>query len=418
MALRIVLLSTYDQGHQPLGLASPAAFLKNRGHEVRSFDTSVEAPDPAALARADLVAFFLPMHTATRLAVPWIAKVRKLNPRARLAAYGLYAGLNRDYLRQLGVRWMAPVPMARSGYPVPSRDGLKPLERYSKLRVNGHSKRVGYTEASHGCKHLCRHCPVVPVYQGAFRVIDRETVLADIRQLVAAGAEHITFGDPDFLNGPLHAMRIVEDLSREFPGVTYDATIKIEHLRKHRDLLPRLRDTGCAFVTSAVESIDDNVLSKLRKGHTYAHFLEVVELFRRHGLTLAPTFLAFTPWTTRESYLALLKAIAELGLVENVASVQLGLRLLITAQSPLLELPEIQRVVTGFDAPSLLHRWRHPDPVVEDWSLKILRCVADQQKKGSSRTRIFERVWKEVAHEPLDLIPRSAIPYLDEPWYC
>ncbi len=131
-------------------------------------------------------------------------------------------------------------------------------------------------------------------------------VLADIRQQVAAGAEHITFGDPDFFNGPTHAMRIVDALHREFPSLTYDATIKIEHLLKHRELLPRLRETGCLFVTSAVEAVDDAVLAKLDKGHTRADFIEVASEFRRVGLALAPTFIPFTPWTAREQYRELL----------------------------------------------------------------------------------------------------------------
>ena len=46
-------------------------------------------------------------------------------------------------------------------------------------------------------------------------------------------------------------------------GLSYDATIKIEHLLKHSEELPRLRDTGCLFVTSAVESVDDAMLERL-----------------------------------------------------------------------------------------------------------------------------------------------------------
>ena len=109
---------------------------------------------------------------------------------------------------------------------------------------------MGYTEATRGCKHLCRHCPVVPVYRGAFRIVQQDVVLEDIRQQVAAGAEHITFGDPDFFNGPGHAIPIVEALHREWPALTYDVTIKMEHLLKHRELLPVLKATGCLFVTS------------------------------------------------------------------------------------------------------------------------------------------------------------------------
>ena len=49
-------------------------------------------------------------------------------------------------------------------------------------------------------------------------MVQREIVLADIRQQVAAGAQHITFGDPDFFNGPGHAIAIVEALARGIPG--------------------------------------------------------------------------------------------------------------------------------------------------------------------------------------------------------
>src|SRR4029077_6686131 len=128
----------------------------------------------------------------------------------------------------------------------PDRAGVPPLTRYAALQMPDGSTRVaGSTDATRGCKHLCRHCPIVPVYRGRFHAIPVDAVLADIRQQVAAGAQHFRFGDPDFLNGPTHARRIVERLAAEFPGLTYDATIKIEHLLKHASLLPVLAATGC-----------------------------------------------------------------------------------------------------------------------------------------------------------------------------
>src|SRR5580704_11703216 len=280
--MKVLLISTYELGRQPFGLASPAAWLVQRGHDVRCADLSIESLQPDVARDRDLIAFYLPMHTASRLAVQLIPKIRRMNPAAHLCCYGLYAPLNEAYLRTLGVGSIlggefeaglaalaggaSPGPLVsldRLQFITPLRAGLPPLEEYAKLRVNGMRKRAGYTEASRGCKHLCRHCPVVPVYQGTFRVVQPEVVLEDIRRQVAAEAEHITFGDPDFFNGPTHAMRIVETLHSEFPRLTYDATIKIEHLLKQRDLMPRLKETGCLFVTSAVESVDDAVLEKL-----------------------------------------------------------------------------------------------------------------------------------------------------------
>jgi radical SAM superfamily enzyme YgiQ (UPF0313 family) len=442
--MKVVLISTYELGRQPFGLASPAAWLTGAGHEVTCIDLSVDSLPPGVVRAAGLVAFYLPMHTATRLAVDVITKVRHLNPSAHLCCYGLYAALNEPYLRELGAASifggefepgllrlvnrlergepdtsLEPlISIERLKFLVPDRSTLPPLNRYAKLRLNGYTRRAGYTEASRGCKHLCRHCPVVPVYNGHFRIVQAEIVLEDIRRQVAAGAEHITFGDPDFLNGPTHAIRIVEALHREFPELTYDATIKIEHLRKHRDLLPALKRTGCLFVTSAVESLNDAVLEKLDKGHTRQEFIEVVWEFRELGLTLAPTFIPFTPWTTVEDYRELLQQAAELDLIDQVAPIQLALRLLIPAGSRLLELEEVRAVVSGYDQEALLHRWTHADPAVDTLAARALRVAAE---KGTRR-QIFGRLWELVNDAPLhddpDRIARAAIPYMDEPWYC
>ncbi len=101
--MRVVLISTYELGHAPFGLASPKAWLAADGHEVRTLDLAVEKLDESAIRAADVVAFYLPMHTATRLALPVIERVRCSNPNTRIACYGLYAPLNADLLRGLGV---------------------------------------------------------------------------------------------------------------------------------------------------------------------------------------------------------------------------------------------------------------------------------------------------------------------------
>src|SRR5688500_18968763 len=101
--MAVLLLSTYGMGRQPFGLASPAAWLREAGVAVTCVDLSRERLPEDAVRAADLVGFFLPMHTATRLAVPVIDRVRALNPRARVCAYGLYAPLNAQLLREHGV---------------------------------------------------------------------------------------------------------------------------------------------------------------------------------------------------------------------------------------------------------------------------------------------------------------------------
>jgi radical SAM superfamily enzyme YgiQ (UPF0313 family) len=441
--MRALLVSTYDLGRQPFGLASPAAWLRRAGIEVDCADTSRQPLDDGRISAASMVAFYLPMHTATRMAAALIERVRRVNPAARLCAYGLYAPLNAGWLRDRGVHDVLgpeaeedlvafahsqlPIPnsqdIARLAFIQPDRRDLPSPDQYAALQMPDGSLRVmGSTDATRGCKHLCRHCPVVPVYQGQFRVVPIDVVVDDIRAQVGAGAEHISFGDPDFLNGPTHARRLVERFAREFPGVTYDATIKIEHLLDHADMLPVLRDTGCLFVTSAVESIDDEVLTRLRKGHTRADFYRAVALCRQAGIRMTPTFIPFTPWTSLEAYTELLDVLDELDLVEDVAPIQLGIRLLVTAESPLLELPDIVAVVQPFDPTSLTWPWRHPDTRVDGLHAAVMGIVRDMST--APRDDVFDAI-SVRARESLGLSSAlrvhragTAGPRVTEPWYC
>ena len=452
----ILLVSTFDMGRQPFGLASPAAWLLDAGADVVCVDLAKERLLEDVVRRSDVVAFFLPMHTATRLALPVIDRVRAWNPGARLAAYGLYAPLNEALLRARGVtevlggefeadlvRVCMPAPdgvaadaearsvvgaaarpeIPRLQFRVPVRTGLLPLTRYATLQVGDERRVAGYTEASRGCKHRCRHCPIVPVYDGRFRVVSADVVLADVRAQVEAGARHITFGDPDFFNGIRHAEAIVRGFAREFPGLTYDVTIKIEHLLQHAAMLPSLRDTGCAFVTSAVESLDDHVLSLLDKGHTRQDFFDVASLCRETRLTLAPTFVPFHPWTTIENYCDLLDTLERLDLVDHVAPIQLAIRLLVPEGSRLLELDDMRERAGAFDATTLTYKWTHTDPRVDQLQRDVAATVG--RRLVSERRTVFEEI-TTMAHEraglPRAAAPRASegqsVPYRDEPWYC
>ncbi len=501
--MNVLLISTYELGRQPFGLASPAAWLCQAGHAVRCLDLSREPFDESAAGWADLIAFYVPMHTATRLAAGLVEPVRRANPAAHICFYGLYAPVNEPWLRRLGAQTIlggefesalvhladrlgnsqsgsisreahdasgtavilrAPmhpigarrisaseastsvairkppeqpnavqseplISLARQQFHVPDRSLLVPLDRYAHLRLpDGRELVSGYTEASRGCKHRCRHCPIVPVYDGVFRIVQPEIVLEDVRRQVRAGARHVTFGDPDFFNGPRHALEIVRALHAEFPELSYDVTIKVEHLLARASNLAVLRDTGCLFVTTAVESLDDQVLAKLEKGHTRADFLDVVALMRRVGLAIQPTFIPFTPWTTLDSYLDLLDTLASLDLAETIAPVQLAIRLLVPAGSRLLELEEMRQLLDPFDPAMLTHPWRHADPRVDRLQQEIAAVVENSRSQNVSRSEIVVRAHgaalAAAGRAPVSSafesprLSRAAIPFLTEPWYC
>jgi radical SAM superfamily enzyme YgiQ (UPF0313 family) len=450
----VVLISTYEMGRQPFGLASPAAWLREAGASVTMQDLAVSHFEPESVRHADMIGIYVPMHTATRLAQTLLRRVRSLNGGAHICVYGLYAPMNESALRELGAdsivggefeqslvdlfhrvidagagngeRPALPtISLERRLFKVPDRTGLPSLDAYAQLDMGNGKRRVtGYTEATRGCKHSCRHCPVVPVYQGRFVVVQPEVVLEDIRRQVAAGAEHVTFGDPDFFNGPAHAMRVVRRLHDEFPQLTYDATIKVEHLVRHADLLPELERTGCVLVTSAIESFDDTILERFDKRHSREDVEQAVDSLRSAGLALSATFVPFTPWTTLGGYARFLGTVGELELIDNIAPIQYAIRLLIPAGSLLLGLPDVE--VGPFDESALSHPWVHPDPRVDDLQRRVLDAVERGQASGRSRRELFRDVW-HLTHEAAEMPQRppgggapvpATIPFLTEPWFC
>jgi len=443
----VVLVSPYELGRQPFNLAQPAAWFRRAGIEVACLDLSQQKLDPAVLKDAEYVAIYLGMHTATRIAAAALPKIRELAPYAHIAAFGLYAPMNAAWLRDLGAEaifggesepdLLAWVESAASPadtqirrdkieFLVPDRSVLPALNRYAHLLLADDSRRmVGFAEASRGCKHLCRHCPVVPVYEGKFRVVPVEVVIADVDQQVAAGAQHISFGDPDFMNGPTHALKIAEALHTRFPQLTWDATIKVEHLLNHAGLLPRMKQCGLLFIVTAVESVDDTILGYLDKGHTRADFEAALAHSRKLDIALAPTFVPFTPWTTVEGYRDLLATLLRLNLVEAVPPVQLSIRLLVPHGSYLLHLPEFAARVGDFDDAMLGYPWQADDPRVDALQSEISVWVMQAGKTNLPRAEVFTGIWSHThaalgeSAPPLDPAQFGApIPHHSEPWYC
>ena len=431
--MRVLLVATYELGHQPSNLARPAARLLARGHDVRVIDTSVESWNPALVDWADRVAFSVPMHTATRLARELAAGIDK-----PVCCYGLYAGMCSDvagtviageYEDALDA-WAdgEPPPASavqlgratpRAGAPAPLRTLLPGLDRYAHLAINGEHRLVGSVEASRGCAHRCRHCPVPVVYDGRVRIADEDAVLADIDQLVRAGAQHINFGDPDFLNAPRHALRVVRALHERYRDVTFDCTTKVEHVLEHRSLFGELCASGCVFVVSAFESVNDEILERLDKGHTAADAALAVRILRDHDIDVRPSFLPFTPWTARDDVVQLLDFVADHELVACVDPVQYTIRLLLPADSLLLALPDLAPHVGSWDAARLTYTWTSADPSMDDLQRELASLVESSIERGDAITDTYAAVRAAVGAPPVDLGQVvTDRPRLTESWFC
>jgi radical SAM superfamily enzyme YgiQ (UPF0313 family) len=440
-----------------LAAASPLGFLERAGFAPTALDIAVEPFDLEKIARARLVAISVPMHTALRLGVRVAERVREINPLAAICFYGLYAALNADYLLEHGAdyciggeceaplvtlaeaveagtsgaiegviqrEWAAAPFLRRLPFALPVRTALPTLDKYARLEHQGESRVSGYVEASRGCLHLCTHCPIPPVYGGRFFVVPPEVVLEDIRNQVRAGATHITFGDPDFLNGPGHAMKVVRAMHAEFPQLSFDFTAKVEHILERRALFPELGRLGCLFMISAVESLSDAVLTVLEKNHTKADVIEALGIVRGAGITFRPTWVAFTPWTTLDDCREVLDFVEEHDLIDHVDPVQYSIRLLVPPGSYLLDRPAMKPYLGPLDQASFSYRWVHPDPRLDRLHKEVSALVEKDAQAGEDPALTFYRVKALAAgRNPDRVLPRLPLdrlraPRLSEPWFC
>jgi radical SAM superfamily enzyme YgiQ (UPF0313 family) len=459
--LFIILISCYELGHQPAGIAMPMAVLNRAGYQVEQLDVSVEGFDTEKIKHAHFIGISVPMHTALRLGLRIAQEVRKHNPTCHICFYGLYALLNAEYLLKTvadsviggefeealvrlveAVERGAPIDVQgvrtkdqRSGpvlerlnFAVPDRSSLVKLEHYARLKINGEQRLTGYVEASRGCLHQCTHCPIPPIYEGRFFVVPADIVLEDIRNLVALGARHITFGDPDFLNGPGHSLRITRAMHEEFPDLTFDFTAKVEHIIRHRELIPEFASLGCIFVVSAVESLSDAVLGRLDKGHSRDDVSRALDILRGAGIAMRPTFVPFTPWTTLDDYIDILEFVESQRLIDQVDAVQYSIRLLVPPGSLLLSSPDSERWLGALVQESFTYEWKHHDSRMDELHAQVSALVEQAAGRNEDPAETFYNI-RELAYstrgdersvqrsrqiDPLRLRP----PRLTEAWFC
>ena len=396
------------------------------------------------------------MHTAMRLALSAGRRARREHPELPICFYGLYATVSRELVeRELAARaiageyepaltaWVdelaapwAPAPAAgrpiihlqRGTFDLPARELLPGLERYARLAVGGEERLVGYVEASHGCVHRCRHCPVPTVYDGRIRIVQAETVLRDIEHLADMGARHITFGDPDFLNGRRHSLAIVRALHERRPELTFDCTTKVEHVLEHTEVWKEMSAAGCLFVVCALESVNDEILARLEKGHTTAEAVLALDLLREHGIEMRPSFMPFTPWTAPRDVLEIVDFVAAHDLVANVDPVQYTIRLLVPEGSLLLEREDLREHLGPYQASRLSYPWRSADPAADRLQCRLSALVeqsaAGHEAMGLTFARIRAAVREATGEtggpepEAIPIGSTEGRPRLTEPWFC
>ena len=428
--MKILLLSFYDLGKQPKIISELHKKLDNGSNQIDVVDYSIEEKN-LTLDNYDVLGIYASMHTASVLAEQYL-RDRKLPN--KLFVFGLYANVfsemfsnfqsihsfDSDELESLLEVQLNPNYSFK--HSVPDRTILPSITDYSHIVDGSNNLIAGSVETTYGCKHECTHCPVPIEFKGMFKTFGTEKIITDVTNQVEEGAKHISFNDPDFFNGPKHALKILQLLNEKHPSITYDSTIKVEHILKYPDYFQELKNLNMLFVISAFETTNDHVLNILQKNHSFNDLNKAVELSLENKIDIRPTWMPFSPWTEQNDLISIIKLIENYKLRETVDPIQLTIKLLVPKNSLILKRPEMKEYLLDYDPSSFSYAWKYKFPNIDNIQNELFTYVL-QHESENEYTQYLGLVDILESHTNETLLisekySQRIVPKLSETWFC
>ena len=428
--MKILLLSFYDLGKQPKIISELYNKLDNGSNQIDVVDYSIEEKN-LTLDNYDVLGIYASMHTASVLAEQYL-RDRKLPN--KLFVFGLYANVfsemfsnfqsihsfDSDELESLLEVQLNPNYSFK--HSVPDRTILPSITDYSHIVDGSNNLIAGSVETTYGCKHECTHCPVPIEFKGMFKTFGTEKIITDVTNQVEEGAKHISFNDPDFFNGPKHALKILQLLNEKHPSITYDSTIKVEHILKYPDYFQELKNLNMLFVISAFETTNDHVLNILQKNHSFNDLNKAVELSLENKIDIRPTWMPFSPWTEQNDLISIIKLIENYKLRETVDPIQLTIKLLVPKNSLILKRPEMKEYLLDYDPSSFSYAWKYKFPNIDNIQNELFTYVLQHESENEYAQYLgLVDILESHTNETLlnsEKYSQRIVPKLSETWFC
>ncbi|MBE6893194.1 MAG: tRNA (N6-isopentenyl adenosine(37)-C2)-methylthiotransferase MiaB [Ruminococcaceae bacterium] len=177
-----------------------------------------------------------------------------------------------------------------------------PIHRDSDMKAN--------LPIMHGCDNFCTYC-VVPLVRGREKSREPENILAEAREIVAAGYKEITLLGQNvnsYGKGLVKGITFAE-LLREVNAIPGDFRIKF--MTSHpkdctRELLEAIRDCEkvCNYIHLPVQSGSNDVLRRMNRRYTAEHYMELVDMAREiiPDVTITSDLIVGFPGETEEDF--------------------------------------------------------------------------------------------------------------------
>lgn len=326
----------------PISLPSVAATLMKDGHQVQILDAGTrpkplsDVLDKVREFRPDLVVFNVSTPTyrvdadvilavsrvtgahrtaigvhvtalpGRTLAETALDSVVRGEPEASVAAlaFALDTGAGLDEVAGLSFRARSGVrdnpdrpPVADlDSLPEPARD-LLPESDYVLPVIN---RPYTLVVPSRGCPHRCIYCTAHLYYGRRLRLRDPARVVDEVEGIAARGVvRDVVMWSDTFTLEREFALEVCDELTRRRLGVRWMCNSRVDTLDVV--LARRMKDAGCIGVSLGVESGDQAMLERMKKGTTVAQAFSAVRAAREADIPVLAQFVLGVPGETPES---------------------------------------------------------------------------------------------------------------------
>ncbi len=175
---------------------------------------------------------------------------------------------------------------------------LFPMERYhSSSQLRG--SRTLHILTSRGCPYQCSYCSGDLIFGRTFRFRSASKVINDIRRLVSEfGADSIQFYDESFTVNRKRVFELCDALDASGLNLPWACFTRVDLV--DREILTRMRDSGCYQIFFGVETGVPRLLEIIRKGTTLDQARTAFKLTRELGIETVASFMLTLPTETIE----------------------------------------------------------------------------------------------------------------------
>jgi radical SAM superfamily enzyme YgiQ (UPF0313 family) len=179
--------------------------------------------------------------------------------------------------------------------PIPAHEML-PLDKQRMPMMKG---PFTFIVTSRGCPAGCKYCIKHVTYQNSVRVRSAENLCDEIEYLNKLGIYNIHMYADLFTVNRDHVLTFCEELIRRGIKITWTCNSRVDYVDE--ELLQMMGKAGCWLISWGIESANEMVLKRARKGYKKEQAFKALKWAKAAGIKNWGYFIIGLPGETEES---------------------------------------------------------------------------------------------------------------------